>query len=1251
MILPAFPSRFSRFLKATPFALAVFAAALGMGSRTTEAAAPRPLFKSMANGQPDTLEVWVIYVQFERELDAEDVASTTGNGWFGSDKDRLKYNNYTLDPGDETVRRNRDYLLRHFDFARDYFNKVSGGRVVIVPRILPENGDVNIVQLNEKMKFYNPAIEDKSAKQKTREFEETRAVQLMSFISDAARGAKTGNPATDPFLASSINPSPNKKKAFLLFHAGHSRLVDGGSLGYLGANTPNDFTDFFVTKDDFKWLGKAKGTDATAIARRKDSLGVVTAAGDTISQFMMLSESANQDGINWGINGILINQLGRQMGMPDLFDVVQGISQVGYFDVMDFAGYNTFNGFLPVFPSAWVRSYMGWDEPVVAKAGSGPYSDYTIYPADQPGPGRTRTVKIPLNDREYLLVENRQRAPRDGNVTVYFNKLGTDGRTFSIADSTNPPIPYAALDSIFLDSICGTFSANGSCASGGKVPNPRKPSGVITRVSNYDVGLPGNGLLVWHVNEWFLESFLPFGAVNAYLGDTLRSQYKGLEITEADGVPSIGKQFTDPLGQPAFDYGTGRDMLPHVYRKRKNPPKDTSWAPPETLSVIGSYGFANTNSWNDGRTHIKLEALLPAAPVFAKGVSSFSGDSVFTLRDSAITLRVVWADNNTVKQPAGSEWPVRTAAAGNPQALNLLRDGSRRAYVVSVADSGLLQTYTAAGKLALTARDSVKDTNHYKGVTTFLSSGNARPENAAAVNSLANPAGAPLGAAVISDSTLVVLTGQSVRFIAARADSLNGTSRNGGRDTAIALKGKVGPLAWRGRVFVIDSAGKLHGFDSAGRARDSVALPAGDYHALAGIVVNSGSGPANQVIAAGRAPGSPKGIAARIPLGGPAVSLDLNAAWGDEAFPDSETFSVSVSDFDRDGADDVFLLGSRGSALLFKVPSSGPVVRFAGWPQILPRSVQLTDTLGTYVTEDRSPPALTDLNRDGHPDIVFSGSNAVHAIDWRGAALPGWPFRMQPRQAVGFTYSNRVLLATVIGSSPLALSLRGKPSVLVASPDGLIYAVDSAGKKVTYTSFDPAQKKGTGVLMSDLSDWPLSMGGISLDSTRSPYVHIALAPLDSANGARALIAQSAAGGLNAWTLTGVTASAADWPFPGGDAGRSFRLDAAALTAAADPAPSESIEEFHLFPSPLRGGLATVHLKLGSPATRARIRVYDIAGKPVKDETLTGLNTGVQPYNRVIDLRHLGADVYSVVCEVQFATGGKKVKWQRLGVVK
>jgi hypothetical protein len=105
-----------------------------------------------------------------------------------------------------------------------------------------------------------------------------------------------------------------------------------------------------------------------------------------------------------------------------------------------------------------------------------------------------------------------------------------------------------------------------------------------------------------------------------------------------------------------------------------------------------------------------------------------------------------------------------------------------------------------------------------------------------------------------------------------------------------------------------------------------------------------------------------------------------------------------------------------------------------------------------------------------------------------------------------------------------------------------------------------------------------------------------------------------------------------------------------LATISPSTPREAIEEFHLFPSPLRNGLANVHLKIGANAMKARIRVFDLAGNPVKEESLPAMISGLQAYNRVIDLRHLGPDVYSVLCEVWF-TGGKKQKWQRIGVVK
>ncbi|HEX2613759.1 MAG TPA: hypothetical protein VHO02_09205, partial [Fibrobacteria bacterium] len=1135
---------------------------------------------------------------------------------------------YKLDPNGSFRGQYPHYLLKHFDFAQSYFDKVSGGRVVIRPRIFPppvgSDSLITPLRLKDRMKAYNPALEDKSAKQKTSEFNKQRAIALMRFVSETAGKFNALDSNSNPFYIASkeaaTNPSPNRHHAFLIFHAGHSRLVDGGSLGYLGANTPNDFTDFFVTKPDFIYLGDSTVKDESLL---RDSLGAVVKGpsntSDTVSQFMMLSEAASQDKINWGINGILINQLARQMGLPDLFDIVKGISQVGTFDVMDFAGYNTMQGFLPVFPSAWSRSYMGWDDPVTASpadAGTNDYSEYKIYAADQPGPGRIRALRVPINEREYLLVENRQRAAGSDSLRVWFqNRADDNDGKFRKADSV--AVPYAFLDSLFLDSLC---TGNGTNRCEHKDPNIKKPKGVITRVSHYDAGLPGNGLLVWHVNDWFLEGSLPNGYVNAWLGDTLRNQYKGLELVEADGVPSIGKEFTDPLGQPAFDYGTARDMLPNIYRKRKNPPKDTSWAAPETLTVVGSYGFANTNAWNDGRTHIRLQALVPASPVLAAGVSSFSGDSVRTVRDSAITVRVYWADNYSVTRAAGSRWPARTSPAGNPRAVSVVRDGQGRAHVVSAADDGLLQTYTAAGRLALAARDTVRDSAHYARVEALLASGNTRPDNAAPVNSFSDTVGMTLGSAVADDSILAVLTPRGLRLAAARADSLAAgwdtslTPRlHGGIDTLIAFAGKVGPMVWGGRVFALDSAGALRWWTPAGTGAGSVALPTGNWQSLAGIVFGSGAD-SQQVIVAGAS-----GTALRVNPSTATVT-SLAPAWGASWAQDTaEAFTATVSDFDRDGNDDVLLLGSRGAAIL--VDRTGQAL--PGWPQRFPRAASfsdsLSDSLGNYLSEERTPPALTDLDRDGFPDIVFSGTNGVYAYDRRGAALPGWPFRMQPRQAVGFVYANRRMAGTVVGSTPVAITLRNAPAVLIASPDGLVYAIDSAGKSVRYSSrsVDPSITKGSGVLMSDDNDWPLTAGGLSLDSTRSPFVHIAVAALGA--GDPSLIAQTAAGSLNVWTLR--EAQVSDWSMPGGNAGRTQRLAATSLGDTVVHATRESIEEFHLYPSPLRGGIAKLHLKLGAAASGARIRIYDIGGRLVRDEAVAVSAAGLQPV-REIDLRNL-----------------------------
>jgi hypothetical protein len=76
----------------------------------------------------------------------------------------------------------------------------------------------------------------------------------------------------------------------------------------------------------------------------------------------------------------------------------------------------------------------------------------------------------------------------------------------------------------------------------------------------------------------------------------------------------------------------------------------------------------------------------------------------------------------------------------------------------------------------------------------------------------------------------------------------------------------------------------------------------------------------------------------------------------------------------------------------------------------------------------------------------------------------------------------------------------------------------------------------------------------------------------------------------------------------------------------------------------------VHLRLGKAAKKARVRVYDIAGNVVKTQGWEDLPEGLQAYNQVLDLRHLGPDVYSALVEVWF-DGGKKQAWKRFGVIR
>ncbi len=112
-----------------------------------------PLFKRSFTGIPDTLEIFVMYVEFQAEL-PEDNTSTTGEGTFNSAHDST----FNLDPYGK--RRHRYYLDKHMEFARDYFSTISEGRLVITWKMFPrpdENGYIeDLYTLSKRIAAYNP---------------------------------------------------------------------------------------------------------------------------------------------------------------------------------------------------------------------------------------------------------------------------------------------------------------------------------------------------------------------------------------------------------------------------------------------------------------------------------------------------------------------------------------------------------------------------------------------------------------------------------------------------------------------------------------------------------------------------------------------------------------------------------------------------------------------------------------------------------------------------------------------------------------------------------------------------------------------------------------------------------------------------------------------------------------------------------------------------------------------------------------
>jgi len=206
-------------------------------------------------------------------------------------------------------------------------------------------------------------------------------------------------------------------------------------------------------------------------------------------QGVVLPESQNQLGVNIALNGTEVLLTGMLLGLPTLYDTEFGRSGAGTYGLMD-QGSNTGSGLCPIKPSAFERYLLGAVEPIKITSSQ----ELTLL--------RDEVYRLPISSNEYFLIEFRK------NTGVWADSI------LWVRDDVEDYLDVLrVIDS--LDLIDYTLE-----------------NGVLTDISDLDIGLPTSGVLIWHITE------------PDFFGENPNSESAPfLNLIEADGGDDIGKWY------------------------------------------------------------------------------------------------------------------------------------------------------------------------------------------------------------------------------------------------------------------------------------------------------------------------------------------------------------------------------------------------------------------------------------------------------------------------------------------------------------------------------------------------------------------------------------------------------------------------------------------------------------------------------------------------------------------------------------
>jgi M6 family metalloprotease-like protein len=448
----------------------------------------------------------VILVDFQEEV--TDDPLTTGNGKFQLEEDPDYLYSIASPPHD------REYFLANMEAMRYYYLAVSNGSYDLQYDVYPTDG--GSYTLPHSMGYYNPP--------------NATSAQFVAGMEEYFRQSFEIADQQDPSIDFSSYGH------YMIIHAGSDWQHD------INGDTPSDIPSFFIRVSE----GKEAVVDggATLISHACNVPG-------TISQdFSTSDSSAGTIHSGYGaLNAVLAHEFGHSVGLVDLYNVYTFQPMVGMFDIMDSGGSGVLvdqlqdgslimiEGILPALPGAYSRMLLFGDHYLSSgyllhadlNAMNSPL-ELAASSMKQTGTIKPHTLKIPLSDKEYLLVENRSVDPDNDGGTAVFGTL--DGRVIlhptPIDDPANNP-------SYEYDYLLPSFQTSSGAAVGG-------------------------GILVWHVNEDVIHDQGVTQSdgtwVSNFDNNTVNTQYfdRGVKVIEADGLQDIGYNWSWYWAGTQYEY-------------------------------------------------------------------------------------------------------------------------------------------------------------------------------------------------------------------------------------------------------------------------------------------------------------------------------------------------------------------------------------------------------------------------------------------------------------------------------------------------------------------------------------------------------------------------------------------------------------------------------------------------------------------------------------------------------------------------